>query len=160
MPKQIVILLSGIPATGKSKFAGHLAREYGFAHYDLEHHPRGWPHPELKEIWETDRTAFVQQIRQSHDRVVLDWGFRVSYVSWVEQLRDQDVRLIWFDGDADRAREAFVRRGGSDATSFDRQVVDIQQAGYPESLRCSVVPAMSASGIFLNQHEIERIVFQ
>jgi hypothetical protein len=102
----------------------------------------------------------VQQIRQSHDRVVLDWGFRVSYVSWVEQLRDQDVRLIWFDGDADRAREAFVRRGGSDATSFDRQVVDIQQAGYPESLRCSVVPAMSASGIFLNQHEIERIVFQ
>ena len=51
IPKQAIILLSGVPATGKSEFARHLAREYGFAHYDLECHPRGWPHPELKATW-------------------------------------------------------------------------------------------------------------
>ena len=49
--KQAIILLSGVPATGKSEFARHLARECGFAHYDLECHPRGWPHPELKATW-------------------------------------------------------------------------------------------------------------
>jgi len=51
IPKQAIILLSGVPATGKSAFARHLARECGFAHYDLECHPRGWPHPELKATW-------------------------------------------------------------------------------------------------------------
>ena len=84
VPKQIVILLSGIPATGKSEFARHLAREHGFAHYDLERYPRGWPHPELKCIWDANRAAFVAKIRQNHDRVVLDWGFPVSCLSWVK----------------------------------------------------------------------------
>lgn len=160
IPKKIVILLSGVPATGKSKFAHHLAREHGFAHYDLECYPRGWPQPELKEIWETDRTAFVMQIRQNHDRVALDWGFPVSCLSWVKQLRDQDVQLIWFDGDLDRAREVFVRRGGIDVTNFDKQVEEIQRAAYPGSLNCLVIPALSASGVFLDRRQIESKIFQ
>lgn len=73
------------------------------------------------------------------------------------QLWDQDVRLI---GDVDRAREAFVRRGGIDVTNFNKQVKEIQQAGYPDPLNCLVIPALSASGVFLGQHQIESIVFQ
>lgn len=160
IPKQVVILLFGILATGKSKFARHLAREHGFAHYDLECWPRGWPSPELKTLWDTDRAAFVLQIRQNHDRVILDWGFPVSCVPWVRELRDEDVRLVWFDGDVHRAREAFARRGGIDMAVFQEQVWRIQRAGYPGSLNCLVVPALSASGVFLDEHSIESIVFQ
>jgi MoxR-like ATPase len=72
VPNQVIILLSGIPATGKSEFARHLARDHGFAHYDMECYPRGWPHPELKGKWDTDRPAFVAQVRQHHDRITLD----------------------------------------------------------------------------------------
>jgi hypothetical protein len=64
IPKRIVILLSGIPATRKSAFARYLVREHSFAHYDLECHPRGWPHSELKETWDADRSAFVAQLQQ------------------------------------------------------------------------------------------------
>jgi len=159
LPEQIVILVSGIPATGKTAFARHLAREHGFAHYDMER-PQGWPRPELHRIWDTDRGAFVAQIRKNHGRVVLDWGFPICCLSWVKQLQDQGVRLIWFDGNIDRAREAFEERGGSDVKYFDKQVKEIQQAGYPSSIECLVIPALSAAGAFLHQRKIERMVFQ
>ena len=158
--KKIVILVSGIPATGKSTFARNLTREHGFAHYDLECDPCSWPHPELQQVWGDDRAAFVREIRRNHDRVVLDWGFPVSCLSWVNELRDQSVRLVWFDGDVDRAREEFVGRGGLDVKYFDAQVKKIRQAGYPSSLNCLVVPALSATGAFLDQHRIEGLVFR
>ena len=111
--KQAIILLSGVPATGKSAFARHLARECGFAHYDLECHPRGWPHPELKATWDASRSGFVAQLRQYHERIVLDWGFPPSAVPWVEELRRSGAKLVWFDGDIARAQQVFVQRGGS-----------------------------------------------
>ena len=159
VPGHIVLLLSGLPATGKSEFGRYLAREHGFAHYDLECYPRGWPHPELMGVWGSDRKAFVRQIRQNHDRVVLDWGFPVRCLSWVKQLQDQDVHLIWSNGDVNRAREKFVQRGGIEGSQFDKQIREIQQAGYPDSLKCLVVPALSASGEFMDWHQIERFVF-
>jgi len=57
VPQKSLILLSGVPATGKSTFGRYLAREHGFAHYDLECHPKGWPHPEPKATWDASRPA-------------------------------------------------------------------------------------------------------
>jgi hypothetical protein len=160
VPTQTVILLSGIPATRKSTFGRYLARKHGFAHYDMECHPHGWPHPELKEKWDSDRTAFVAHLRQHHDRIALDWGFPVSCLFLVTELQACGVKLVWFDGDVARARQAFVQRGGIAVTEFDGQVAAIQKAGYPASLDCVLVPALSASGVFLDQRQIEGIVFR
>jgi hypothetical protein len=159
LPEKIVILLSGIPGAGKSTFGRYLSREHNFAHYDLECWPRGWPNPHLKERWDADRRAFVEELRQYHDRVVLDWGFPVSCASWVAELRDQGVQLVWLDCDTNRARDAVVRRGGTDWIAFYQQVKQIQQAGYPDQLNCLVVPVLASSGSFLNPHQIESIVF-
>jgi hypothetical protein len=159
VPNQVIILLAGIPATGKSEFARYLARDHGFAHYDMESYPGGWPHPELKGKWDTDRPAFVAQVRQHHDRIILDWGFPVSCLSLVKELQAQGVQLIWFAGDVARAREAYVLRGGMAVTDFDRQVEAIRRAGCPAPLNCVVVPALSTSGVFLDQHQIESIIF-
>ncbi len=158
IPNGAVILLSGIPGTGKSRFGRHLAREHGFAHYDLECYPHGWPHQELKSMWDANRSAFVAQVRQHHDRIALDWGFPVSCLSWVEELQKCGVRLVWFDGDVAHARQVFEQRGR--AAEFDVQVAGIQKAGYPASLNCVVVPALSDAGLFLDNRQIESIIFQ
>ena len=89
IPRRSIILLSGIPATGKSTFARHLARKYGFAQYDLECYPRGWPCPELKSTWDANRSAFVEKVREHHDRIVLDWGFPVSALSYQTSFTPQ-----------------------------------------------------------------------
>ncbi len=160
-----MILLSGIPSTGKGCFASYLAREHSFAHYDLEHYPQGWPHPELKRTWDADCTAFVAEVQERHDRVALDWGFPVQCLPTVEKLQANGVRLIWFGGDITRAREKFVQRAerrGEMAcvTDFDNQVEAIQKAGYPGSLDSVVtVDALPASGVFLDPGQIVGRVF-
>jgi hypothetical protein len=159
IPQKSLILLSGVPATGKSTFGRYLAREHGFAHYDLECHPRGWPHPDLKAVWEASRQTFVGQLKQFHKRVALDWGFPVPCLPVVDELRAQGVRLIWFDGDRNRARAVFQERGGLALSDFDAQVAEIAAAGYPTSLDCIIVMALSAQGAFKRPKAIERTVF-
>ncbi len=158
IPRECLILLSGVPATGKSTFGRYLHREYGFAHYDLECHPRGWPHPDLMATWAAPR-QFVAQLKQLHKRVSLEWGFPVHHLPKVNALRAAGVRLIWFDGDRGQARSVFQERGRLDLAAFDRQVAAVAGAGYPTSLNCVVVQTLSAKGAFMEPETIEREVF-
>ena len=159
IPAQIVILLSGIPATGKSEFARYLAREHSFAHYDLECYPRGWPHQELKKIWDADRTAFVSQLRKHHDRVALDWGFPTSCLQLVLELQKSGVKLVWFDGDIDRARQVFVQRGGIAVQTFENQITEIRKANFPASLDCVVIERLPDTGKFMENLRVTNMIF-
>jgi hypothetical protein len=138
-----------------------LAREHRFAHYDIECYPKSWPHPELYRPFLKDRHDFVKRLRERHDRTVLDWGFPVRCLSWVDELRTCGVRLVWFSGDIARAREEFKKRDDrkSSVDNFNKQVTAIQREGYPASLDCLIVPALSPGGVFLDQHQIENIIF-
>ena len=89
----------------------------------------------------------------------LDWGFPVRCLPVVNELQAEGVRLIWFDGDRTRARIVFQKRGGLALSDFDAQVADIAAAGYPKSLDCVVVMALSAQGVFKQPKAVERTVF-
>lgn len=69
------------------------------------------------------------------------------------------MRLIWFDGGRSRARVVFQQRGGIALNAFDKQVADIDAAGYPARLNCVVVHALSREGAFMEQVAIARDVF-
>jgi hypothetical protein len=159
IPEQVVILLAGIPATGKGEFARYLAREHGFAHYDLECYPRGWPHQELKQTWDADRAAFVSQLRKHHDKIVLDWGFPARCLPWVEELQKCGVKLVWFDGDIDAARKMFVQRGGIAVEMFDNQIADIRIANFPAPLNCVLIARLSSTGVFLDDPQVANMIF-
>ncbi len=161
IPKRAIILLAGIPASGKGEFAKYLERTYGFAHYDLENYPHGWNHPKLKAIWDAGRAQFLAELFKVHERIVLDWGFPPHCLPWIEELQSLGVQLIWFDADLVRARQEFVKRQRGGVGDFDKQVTGIQKAGFPSTLRnCVIIPALSADKGFLDFRDIASVVFQ
>ena len=53
------------------------------------------------------------------------------------------MRLIWFDGDIPSAKKEFEKHADprkGPVENFEGQVEAIQNAGFPASLRCVVVP--------------------
>jgi hypothetical protein len=60
-----------------------------------------------------------------------------------------------------RAREEFKKREDrkSSEDNSSKQVTAIQREGYPASFDCLSVPALSPGGVFLDQHQIENIIF-
>jgi len=159
VPEECFLLLAGIPAVGKSSFGRYLAREHAFAHYDLECHPRGWPHPEQKRLWDSSRKAFIAKLKTLHKRVALDWGFPANVVLWVDELLAEGVQLIWFEADIAKARELFQQRGGLPVASFNDQVLGIQSAGLPNSLSCVRVSALTDAGTLRDAPEILLEIF-
>ncbi len=141
-----LLLVAGIPAVGKSTLCRYLNRAHGFAHYDLECHPRGWPAPDLKAVWDQSRAQFIAALRARHERVALDWGFPPRCIEWVRELQGAGARLVWLSGDASHARRIYLERGGFDERDFDRQMADIVSAGYPQTLNTSVFPGLTEEG--------------
>jgi hypothetical protein len=159
IPKRCILLLAGIPATGKSSFGSYLARLHSFAHYDLECYPHGWPHPELKPQWDSSRARFVKALQKIHSRTALDWGFPVTCLPWVRELQDAGTRLIWFTGDEARARETFIARGGIDVQKFDDQLMAIHEARLPSSLQCTRIAVLSEKSVLKEPAAIAQEIF-
>ena len=89
----------------------------------------------------------------------LDWGFPTRCLPWVEELQKCGVKLVWFAGDIDRAREIFVQRGGIAVEKFDSQVTDIRTANLPASLNCVIIARLSSTGVFLEDPQVTRMIF-
>lgn len=159
IPERLIIHVSGIPATGKSTFCRYLAKIHGFAHYDMECFPRGWPHPDLYAAWSSSPQEFVRELERHHKRSVIDWGFPIQARHMVDELQSAGVELIWFAGDLRRARETFVERGGIDVSLFDEQVAQIQGARLPNGLGARVVDALGAAGDYRNCEDLLREIF-
>ena len=142
----MLLLLSGLPGTGKSTFAEKMASERGHAHYDLER-PAQWPRPSLHALWERDRAAFARAVADAHPvGVVLDWGFPPSCRSWVEELRTAGFTLVWFSAGEDDARRSFLGRSPSDLTFFEAQASQIRESGFPGRLNALEVDALGSTG--------------
>jgi hypothetical protein len=142
------LLVSGLPATGKSAFCEHLSAEHGYSHYDLEHFPEGWPCSDewFPTLWQVSRHEFTTQLFRRHNQVVLDWGFPPYLVSWVREFQREGARLIWFDGEIATARRLYQERGGGTVDDFDLQLNRIDGMGLPGIIRPKVVGAYTPAG--------------
>lgn len=112
------ILISGIPATGKSTFARWLAAEHSY-----ERCPSGE---------EPDPSTFftdIERARNTSENVVIDWGFPPSQLNVVRSLIASGIEPWWFDGDREAALQAFLARKGHPATKadWDAQLRNIEE---------------------------------
>jgi len=97
----MILLVSGIPASGKSTYCRWLEQDQGFIHFDIDvqmfqgtgvgprwnsiFHPGGSTKP------------FVSTLRQWLRSVVIDWGFPPAKLGVVRDLKEEGVEISWFD---------------------------------------------------------------
>lgn len=111
------LLISGIPATGKTTFARWLVFEYAYLRCPSGEEPG------------STFSAEIDQARQTSDNVVIDWGFSLARLDTVCSLIASGVEPWWFDGDREAAHQAFRARTEHSGTEADwhTQLRDIEQ---------------------------------
>jgi hypothetical protein len=124
-----LVLLSGVPAAGKSHFGAWLERHHHFLHLDVEKEGR------LKSVgldgsWAAvfatgDVGPFLSALRATRRSVLVNWGFPVSCLPIVQALERHGVVLWWFDADPQQAKAEFTRRGDVSLVAFERQMAAI-----------------------------------
>lgn len=121
--------------------------------------PEEWPHPELHDVWDSSRKEFVQRLRTHHQRLVLDYGFPPSCVSYIRELQAEEVNIIWFRADINAAKVIFFKRDTVSISCFDVQVKNIMDAELPLGLGAIEVDALTRSGKLRKPEAIARAIF-
>ena len=123
---QDIILISGVPASGKSYFCDWLERAESFLHFDVEKDGR-LEERGLKPLWDrcfSVGTAgpLVKALRTLGSPLVLNWGFPPECLSVVALLKREGVSIWWFDAVHADARRAFIKQGDVPLECFDQQI--------------------------------------
>ncbi len=127
-----ILLISGVPVSGKSYFGQWLERTASFIHFDVEEDGRLGCRG-LKPLWDRCFThgtvrPLVKALRGLASPVVLDWGFPPECLSVVAMLKSEGLSIWWFNADHAAARRAFIKRGGVPLGCFDQQITKIKCA--------------------------------
>lgn len=148
-----LLLLTGIPATGKTRIGDHLRDQHGFRHLDFEQMPT------LQRYLNRDEPGLRQRIealRKSGRDVVVTWGFVPdTQLRFVLLLRSLGFKWVWFDGDRHSALREYLNRG-SEQQDWDRQLAKIEVHIDPhiDSLAPAVVNTFDDMGRFRQRDEI------
>jgi len=100
-----LLLITGIPATGKTCFGNKFAKEFGFLHCDLEDQKA-----QIVNRFVENSTQFIGELLNEKKHVVVTWGFGPDCqrsASLIQQLRSAGFKWIWFDGNRPAALREF-----------------------------------------------------
>ncbi len=125
-----LLLVAGMPASGKSHFGRWLEAEHGFIHVDAEL-PGQLDRlgPGSHALWDAsiqtkDAMQFAAAIRALGRPTVINWGFPVEYLPFIGLLKEAGFTVWWFDADVQAARVEYASAGRPEH-NFDQQVADI-----------------------------------
>jgi hypothetical protein len=122
-----VLLVSGVPGSGKSSFARWLAENKGYLHLDFDHgdFEKHRLHRLFDEFALSDSDQFVAELLKTDAPVCLDWGFPPRLLWIVRKLADAGVSIWWFDADPEVAKKHFLHRADVSEAAFDEQIANI-----------------------------------
>ncbi len=140
-----LLLICGMPATGKTTFGDWLRDEHGYFHLDLESRdclasnglPPLWP----ERIWNLDKSRLTDvfaYLRSLHRGTVMTWAFHTDLIPLVADLVRHGCQPWWFEGDRLAARKAHGMRkriitqgvahpGAPDMQAYDSYVASLVQ---------------------------------
>lgn len=99
-----LILLTGIPGTGKTTIADYLKDNYGFEHVNIETLWNNHTFPQ-------DFVQFQNYIDSiPKEKTVITWGFPTWLVKNVEYIVQQGFKHVWLEGDRNVSFKYFMER--------------------------------------------------
>ncbi len=159
-----VILIAGVPATGKSRYSAWLEKEKGLVHLDFDELLQGNGEGQKFSLVEILRQrgveAFISAPELAGRSVVIDWGFPVQSLPAVRALQAAGVEMWWFHGRRQTARQKFTERGGMNPRDFDVQM-DAIEANWDEITRVfgsRSIETLLPDGTYMPQEEIFRLM--
>jgi hypothetical protein len=145
-----LLLITGIPGTGKTWYGDKFAEEFGFVHYDLEDQ-------QTLNRFASNPAQFIADAVGQKGNVVVTWGFvpdNQPSIEAVLQFRNCGFKLIWFDGDRPSALRQFQKRGTVSEELFYLQMFRIEDSKIVEQLRPMIVSPFDESGQFKTVEEL------
>jgi hypothetical protein len=147
-----LLLITGIPGTGKTCYANKFAREFGFLHHDLED-----PQTRTLDRFNANPAQFIGELLKGEKNVVVTWGFGPDCersVFLVRELRSAKFKWIWFDGNRPAALREFQRRATVREVDFYLQMYRIEKSGIVEQLKPTVINPFDDRGQFKPTREL------
>ena len=139
-----LLLITGIPGTGKTTYGDEVAREFGFSHYDLEDQ-------QTLNHFVANPAQSIRESLSENKNVVVTWGFVPDdelSVSLVRQFRTAGFDWIWFDGNRPAALRQFQNRATVQEIAFYVQMYRIEKSGIVERLKPTVINPFDERGAF------------
>jgi hypothetical protein len=142
-PRRDLFLITGIPGTGKTTYGNELARQFGFAHHDLEEQNT------LNRL-AANPMQFINDITKASGNAVVTWGFlpEQSQVSIVLQFKSGSFKLIWFDGNRPAALKVFQQRRTVSEELFYLQMYRIEASKVVEAIKPVIIDPFDAQRNF------------
>jgi hypothetical protein len=173
LPSQ-VLLICGMPASGKTTFGNWLSETRGYIHLDLELKDcltaNGLPPFWSRRIWELDPPGvriFVQHLAAREEKTVMTWGFAIDCLGLIEGMISAGAAAWWFEVDRLAAHQKFIERrtiirdgvpqpGTPDPVRFDDQIGTLANhwAELAPVFGDRVIRTLSPDGTYLDRETI------
>jgi hypothetical protein len=146
-----LLLLTGIPGSGKTEAGQTLATRHGFEHLDMEEFIMTPP--------AKTREGLIAEARRLRDQgvdLVVTWGFMPGVDDGtIRALQALGFRMVWFDGDRKAALREFLKRG---TVTEDLFYVQMRKIASMDLASFSPIPfnTFDSSGAFLPRATIAR----
>ena len=138
-----LILITGIPGTGKTTYGKEFEKRFGYVHLDLENSSL------LREL-SSGPAEFIEALVKRRKDIVVTWGFLPDerQTSIVEQFKARGFKLVWFDGNRPAALKAFIRRDTVSENFFYLQMYRIEDSKVIQRIKPLKVNTFDQGGQF------------
>jgi len=134
--KHQIVLLCGIPSSGKTEFGKYLKDKHGYTYISID--GGTWPDNNLRGLWSKvfdekrqyqNVEKFVCYLYENYENVVLEWNFPMDKIETVALLERQWCIALWFLCNTFVAKEKYIEKNGSNSGHlFDKRIKEIEDS--------------------------------
>jgi len=102
-----IILISGVPGTGKTTIGNYLESQRKFVHFDIE------------------KVMKLPNFNTLNENTILTWGFNPEdpvSVGYIKDFVNSGRMMIWLDGNRDASKKAFIDRKTVSLARYEEQM--------------------------------------